>query len=97
MDALQRTLLDTESIAYSGSLSDGYLSTELFHDLGIAHQVLAKSKRIQIQEGVGPVVARGEAEIGFQQISELLPVPRNRLRVTPPEAVQKITIFRPPL
>ena len=74
-DALKRTLLEAESIAYSGSLSGGYLSTELFHDLGIADQVLPKGKRIEIQEGVGPVVARGEVEIGFQQISELLPVP----------------------
>src|SRR5205085_8535660 len=42
--------------------------------LGIADQVVGKSKMIPA-EPVGAVVARGEAEIGLQQASELLPVP----------------------
>jgi hypothetical protein len=36
--------------------------------------VLPKSRRIEGGERVGAFVARGDAEIGFQQISELLPV-----------------------
>ena len=73
VEALKRTLLQAKSIAYSASVSGRYLSTELFPRLGIADQVMGKSRRIE-GERVGDVVARGEAEIGFQQISELLPV-----------------------
>ena len=51
-----------------------YVSTEMFRPLGIADRVAAKSRRID-GERVAAVVARGEAGIGFQQISELLPVP----------------------
>jgi len=72
LSALRQTLLDAKSIAYSANVSGTYLSTELFQRLGIADQVLPKSRRI-VGERVGAVVARGEAEIGFQQISELLP------------------------
>ena len=74
VDALTRTLLEAKSIAYSASVSGTYLSTELFQRLGIADRVLPKSRRIEGGERVGAVVARGEAEIGFQQISELLPI-----------------------
>jgi molybdate transport system substrate-binding protein len=74
VEALRQTLLQAKSIAYSSSVSGTYLSTELFQRLGIADRVLPKSRRIE-RERVGAVVARGEAEIGFQQISELLPVP----------------------
>lgn len=72
--ALRQTLLDAKSIAYSSSVSGIYLSTELFQRMGIADQVLPKSRRI-VGERVGAVVARGEAEIGFQQVSELIPEP----------------------
>ena len=74
VDALKRTLLQANSIAYSASASGIYLSTELFPRLGIAEQLQDKSTRVE-SERVGSVVARGDAEIGFQQISELLPIP----------------------
>jgi sugar lactone lactonase YvrE/ABC-type molybdate transport system substrate-binding protein len=90
-DALRRTLLQAKSIAYSASVSGLYLTTELFQRLGIADQVLSKSRRID-RERVGAVVARGEAEIGFQQISELLPVPGvDYVGPLPPE-VQRVTV-----
>ena len=73
VEALKRTLLQAESIAYSASASGTYLSTDLFPRLGIADQIREKSQRIE-SERVGHVVARGDAEIGFQQISELLPI-----------------------
>jgi len=44
-------------------------------------------------EPVGLVVARGEAEIGFQQISELKPISGIELVGPLPDQVQKITIF----
>jgi molybdate transport system substrate-binding protein len=92
-EALKRTLLQAKSIAYSASVSGRYLTTELYQRLGIADQVTGKSRLIGGGERVGAVVARGEAEIGFQQISELLPVP-GIAHITPlPPEVQKISVF----
>lgn len=51
-----------------------------------------KSKMI-IAERVGNVVARGDAEIGFQQVSELLPVKGITYVGTIPDALQKVTGF----
>jgi molybdate transport system substrate-binding protein len=92
VDALRRTLLAVRSIAYSASASGVYISTELFPRLGIADQVRAKSRRIE-SERVGAIVARGEADIGFQQISELLPVPGIEYVGPLPADVQRVTIF----
>jgi molybdate transport system substrate-binding protein len=92
MDALKRTLLQAKSIAYSASASGVYLSTELFPRLGVADEIKGKTKRIE-SERVGTVVARGDAELGFQQISELLPIPGiDFVGPLPPEA-QKVTVF----
>jgi molybdate transport system substrate-binding protein len=92
MDALKQTLLQAKSIAYSASASGVYLSHDLFQHLGIADQIKDKCKRIA-NEPVGAVVARGEAEIGFQQISELLPVSGIDYVGPLPPGAQKITVF----
>jgi molybdate transport system substrate-binding protein len=92
-DALRRTLLQAKSIAYSASVSGEYLTTELYQRLGIADQVLPKSRFIGGGERVGAVIARGGAEIGFQQMSELLPVP-GIAHITPlPPELQKVSVF----
>ena len=92
VEALKRALLQAKSIAYSASASGVYLSQELFPRLGIADEIKAKCHRIA-NEPVGAVVARGDAEIGFQQISELLPVAGiDYIGPLPPE-VQKVTVF----
>jgi molybdate transport system substrate-binding protein len=92
VDALRRTLLQAKSIAYSASASGVYLSHELFQRLGIADQIMGKCKRIS-NEPVGAVVARGDAEIGFQQISELLPVTGIDYVGPLPPGAQKVTVF----
>ncbi len=92
VEALRRALLAAKSIAYSASVSGTYLSTELFQRLGIADQVLPKSRRVE-GERVAAVVARGEAEIGFQQISELLPEPGIDYVGPLPPGAQKVTVF----
>lgn len=92
IDALRRTLLAAKSIAYSASASGVYLSSEMFPRLGIADQIKDKTKRIE-SERVATVVARGDAEIGFQQISELLSVPGVDFVAPLPPEVQKVTVF----
>ena len=93
IDALRHTLLQAKSIGYSASVSGQYLTTELVQRLGIADQVLSKCRLISGGERVGAVVARGELDIGFQQISELLPVP-GIAHITPlPAEVQKVSLF----
>jgi molybdate transport system substrate-binding protein len=89
--ALKQTLLHARSIAYSASASGTYVSTELFTRLGIADQVKDKAKRIE-SERVGAVVARGDAEIGFQQVSELLPIAGIDYVGTLPAEVQQVSI-----
>jgi molybdate transport system substrate-binding protein len=90
--ALRRTLLGATSIAYSASASGVYVSNELFQRLGIVSQVKGKTQRVE-SGPVGAVVARGEAQIGIQQISELLPVPGIEYVGPLPPAVQRITVF----
>jgi molybdate transport system substrate-binding protein len=92
LDALKRTLLAAKSVAYSDSASGVYLSTELFPKLGIADQIKGKSKKIEA-DPVGGVVATGEFEIGFQQISELRPVKGIDIVGELPPGAQKVTIF----
>jgi molybdate transport system substrate-binding protein len=92
VDALKRVLLRAKSIAYSASASGVYLSMELFPRLGIAAEIAGKSKRIE-SERVATVVARGDAEIGFQQISELLPVAGIEYVGPLPPEVQRVTVF----
>ncbi|HXN56290.1 MAG TPA: substrate-binding domain-containing protein [Myxococcales bacterium] len=92
VEAFKRALLAAKSIAYSDSASGVYVSKELYKRLGAESQLAAKSKMI-VSERVGNVVARGEAEIGFQQISELLPVPGIAYVGPIPADLQKVTVF----
>jgi len=92
VDALKRTLLAAKSIAFSDSASGVYLSTELFPKLGIADQIRGKSRKIEA-DPVGEAVARGEIEIGFQQISEMRPVKGVDIVGPLPPGAQRVTIF----
>lgn len=92
IDALRRTLLAAKSIAYSDSVSGVYLSTELFPALGIADQIKGKTRMIET-DPVGEAVAKGEVEIGFQQVSELLPVKGIDIVGELPPGAQRATVF----
>ncbi len=72
-EALKRALLAAKSIAYSSSASGIYLAG-LFQRMGIADALKARIKQSPPGTPVGDLIARGEAEIGFQQVSELLPI-----------------------
>lgn len=89
---MRQALLAAQSVAYSASVSGDYLVGELFPRLEIVDQLKRKSQRIE-RERVGAVIARGEVELGFQQISELLPIAGIDLVGPLPPAVQRVTVF----
>jgi molybdate transport system substrate-binding protein len=91
-DAVKRALLAAKSVAYSDSASGVYVSTEMFQRLGITEDMKGKARQIPA-EPVAGVVARGDAEIGLQQISEMLPVSGVDIVGPLPADLQKITVF----
>ena len=96
VEALRKTLLAAKSIAYSDSSSGTYLSTVGFKTLGIADEIAGKSRKVRgppSGEPVAAVVARGEAEVGFQQVAELIHVPGADFVGTVPREIQPPTYF----
>ncbi len=91
-DALRATLIAAKSVAWSDSASGVYIQTTMLARLGIADQVTPKGKMIPATP-VGEIVARGDAEIGFQQLSELKPVKGIRIVGLLPDSLQKVTVF----
>ncbi|WP_230427279.1 substrate-binding domain-containing protein [Collimonas humicola] len=92
MDGLRQALLNARSIAYSDSASGVYIESKLFKLLGIEDQVKGKARMIQ-KIPVASLVAQGEYELGFQQVSELLPVSGVDFAGKIPEQAQSITTF----
>jgi len=91
VDALKRSLLSAKSIAYSRSLSGVHIAG-LFQNWGIAEQLQPKIKQPAPGEFVGEMVARGEAEIGFQQISELVHIDGIDFIGPIPSDIQLVTV-----
>lgn len=88
VEAFKNTLLHAKSITYPSSTTGIYMAAKLFPRLGIAGEVLAKSSNA----GVG-AVAKGDAEIAIQPVSELLHVPGTDFVAPIPAEIQYISVF----
>jgi molybdate transport system substrate-binding protein len=91
-EAVKKTLLAAKSIGYSTGPSGVYL-TGLFDRLGVADAIKSKLKQTPTGIFVGTLVASGEAEIGFQQVSELAHFPGADYVGPLPADIQEITVF----
>jgi molybdate transport system substrate-binding protein len=91
-DAVKKSVLAAKSVAYSAGASGIYL-VSMFQKLGIFDQVKSKTATVKPGEPVGEVVARGEAEIGFHQVSELIPVKGIQILGPLPAEIQNITVY----
>jgi molybdate transport system substrate-binding protein len=91
-EALKKTLIAAKSIGYSTGPSGVYLAN-LFQRLGVADAVKPKLKQTPTGVFVGGLVASGEAEIGFQQVSELSHFPGVDFVGPLPADIQEITVF----
>jgi molybdate transport system substrate-binding protein len=70
VNALKGTLLNAKSIGYSSGPSGVYI-VRMFERLGMMDQLKPKLKQTASGVFVGSIIASGEVEIGFQQVSEL--------------------------
>src|SRR4051812_48546580 len=91
-DGIKSALLAAKSVGYSTGPSGDYL-VSLTERMGIADQIKPKLKQVPSGERIGDLIASGKAEIGFQQISELIHASGvDYLGPLPPD-IQKITIY----
>ena len=91
-EAVKQAVLAAKSVAYSSGPS-GFHVAGLFEKMGIADRIKAKMTQTPSGVQVGEVVARGEADLGFQQISELLHVKGIDYLGPLPAEIQHITVF----
>jgi len=91
-EELKKALLAAKSIGYSTGPSGVYISN-LFERIGITSEVKAKLKQVPSGVAVGSIIANGEAEIGFQQVSEFIHYPGIDYIGPLPAEVQHVTVY----
>jgi len=92
VDALTNSVLTARSVAYSEGASGTYL-VGMFQRLGIYDQVRPKASIAKANEPVGEKLVRAEADLGFHQLSELIPVKGIQIVGPLPPELQHITVF----
>jgi molybdate transport system substrate-binding protein len=91
-DALKKALLAAKTVGYTSGPSGVYMG-QLVERMGIAAQVKAKFKSVPSGGTIGTIVASGDCEIGFQQVSELVHIPGVDFIGPLPAEVQRVTVF----
>ena len=91
-EGFKRALLSAKSIAYVGTGATGANMRRIFERFGIADEMKAKTKLLA-GIGTAEAIAEGQAEMGFTQISEILPVAGAELAGPLPAEVQVYTVF----
>ena len=90
--ALRQAVLSARSIGYSTGPSGVHL-TRLFERWGIAETIAARSVQAPPGVPVGTLIARGEVELGFQQLSELMHLSGIEVVGMLPQEIQLVTVF----
>ena len=91
-EAVKRAVLAAKSVSYSTGPSGVYLE-KLFERWGILESVRARIIVPRPGVPVGSLVASGEAELGFQQLSELMNLTGVAVVGPLPPAIQTMTVF----
>jgi molybdate transport system substrate-binding protein len=91
-DALKKALLAAKTVGYTSGPSGVYMGT-LVERMGIADEVKAKFRSVPSGGTIGTIVASGDCEIGFQQVSELVHIPGIDYIGPLPAEVQRVTVF----
>ncbi len=91
-EALRQAVLAARTVSYSTGPS-GVALAKLFERWGIADQIRDRIVTPPPGIPVGSLVAKGEVELGFQQLSELINLPGITVLGPMPQAVQIVTTF----
>ena len=91
-EALKKTLLAAKSIGYSTGPSGNYV-IGMFQRMGIADEIKSKLKQTPTGVFVATLIASGDAEVGFQQVSELIAAPGVDYVGPLPADIQQMTVF----
>ena len=91
-EALKRALLAAKTVGYTSGPSGVYMA-KLIERMGIAAAIKPKHRGVPSGGTVGTIIASGDAEIGFQQVSELVHIPGIDYIGPLPADVQCVTVF----
>jgi len=91
-DALKKALIAAKTVGYTSGPSGVYMAG-LVERMGIAAEVKAKFRSVPSGGTIGTIVASGDCEIGFQQVSELVHIPGVDYIGPLPAEVQRVTVF----
>jgi molybdate transport system substrate-binding protein len=92
VDALKAALKAAKAVVYSKTGISGMYMPVLFRKLGVTDQIAPKAV-IPTTGSVGEALARGDGDLGLQQVSELLPIAGIKVVGPLPDAVQLVTVF----
>ena len=91
-EALKKTLLAAKTVGYTSGPSGVYMAG-LVERMGIAAEINAKFRSVPSGGTIGTIVAAGDCEIGFQQVSELVHIKGIDYVGPLPQDIQRITVF----